>query len=69
MGGTFDHLHLGHRLLLTQACLITKDVLYVGVTADSILAQKAYAGFIEPYEVRKGSVERLLKRLAPNLQV
>ena len=37
MGGTFDHMHLGHRLLLTQACLVTRNVLHCGVTSDTLL--------------------------------
>jgi cytidyltransferase-like protein len=43
MGGTFDHMHLGHKLLLTQACLLTKDTLHVGITGDALLAKKAYS--------------------------
>ena len=67
MGGTFDHMHLGHRLLLTQACLVTRDVLHVGVTSDTLLTQKAYASLIEPYEERLESVKQFLDRLAPNI--
>ena len=67
MGGTFDHMHLGHRLLLTQACLVTRNVLHVGVTSDALLTQKAYASLIEPYEERLESVKQFLDRLAPNI--
>lgn len=36
LGGTFDHLHAGHRILLTLAALITKDDgrLIVGVSGE-----------------------------------
>lgn len=53
MGGTFDHMHLGHRLLLTQACLVTRGVLHCGVTSDTLLTKKAYASLIEPYAARQ----------------
>ena len=43
MGGTFDHMHSGHRLLLTFAALLTKGTLHCGVTAESLLKKKAYA--------------------------
>jgi len=52
IGGTFDHMHLGHRLLLTQACLVTKTTLHVGITSDALLTKKAYAQHIEAYELR-----------------
>lgn len=69
MGGTFDHMHLGHRLLLTQACLVTRRCLHVGVTSDKLLTSKAYATFIEPYEYRVAQVKDFLDRLAPHLEV
>ena len=62
-------MHLGHRLLLTQACLVTKSVLHVGVTSDALLTQKAYSHWIEPYEKRLHNVSDFLKRLAPHLRV
>lgn len=40
MGGTFDHMHLGHKLLLTQAALLTTDVLHIGITGDQLLLKK-----------------------------
>eukprot|EP00967_Tisochrysis_lutea_P067535 scaffold88214_cov18-Tisochrysis_lutea.AAC.1 len=32
LGGTFDRLHCGHRLLLATAALIAQDTAYVGIT-------------------------------------
>lgn len=32
IGGTFDHFHLGHRLLVLSALLVTKNRLVVGLT-------------------------------------
>lgn len=63
IGGTFDHMHLGHRLLLTQACLVTKTTLHIGVTSDVLLTKKAYASHIEPYENRVQQVKDFLNRL------
>ena len=32
LGGTFDRLHTGHKLLLTEGCLLSNSILTVGVT-------------------------------------
>lgn len=33
VGGTFDRLHAGHRILLAAAALVSRKLLYVGVTS------------------------------------
>jgi hypothetical protein len=35
MGGTFDHLHAGHKILLSMAAWIAEEKLIVGVTGAS----------------------------------
>ena len=32
LGGTFDNLHIGHKILLTEACLHANKSITVGVT-------------------------------------
>jgi len=32
LGGTFDHVHVGHRILLSEACLLATQSVTVGVT-------------------------------------
>lgn len=36
VGGTFDRLHAGHRLLLASTALVTKDDIFVGITGGWI---------------------------------
>lgn len=43
LGGTFDHLHNGHKLLLSQAMLCSNSRILCGVTTDALLKKKAYA--------------------------
>ena len=62
-------MHLGHRLLLTQACLVTDGILHVGVTGDALLTKKAYASLIEGYEARVARVRDFLTRVAPHLKI
>ena len=69
MGGTFDHMHLGHKLLLTQACLLTKDVLHIGVTGDALLVKKAYAEYLEPFAVRRKAVIDFISALTSHAKV
>lgn len=34
LGGTFDHLHAGHKILLSMAAWITSHKIIVGVTGE-----------------------------------
>ena len=34
LGGTFDRLHLGHRILLSACAHLTKEKVLIGVTID-----------------------------------
>ncbi|KAI6081361.1 pantetheine-phosphate adenylyltransferase-like protein [Hypoxylon rubiginosum] len=61
LGGTFDHLHPGHKLLLTAAALLLKvpekDTsnrcqLIIGITGDELLKRKKYAELVQPWDER-----------------
>jgi pantetheine-phosphate adenylyltransferase len=60
LGGTFDHLHDGHRKLLSQAASYKCPVL-VGLTTDALLSKKQFREYIQDYEARKENVEQYLK--------
>jgi pantetheine-phosphate adenylyltransferase len=63
MGGTFDHLHDGHRLLLDNAFLLCKEV-HIGLTTEKMLRRKKHADKIEDYETRKKNLEAYIKSIA-----
>ncbi len=69
IGGTFDHMHLGHKLVLTQACLVTSELIHVGITGDALLQKKSFAEFLEPFEVRKQRVLKFIGVLYPHVKV
>ncbi|ODV87742.1 hypothetical protein CANARDRAFT_193187 [[Candida] arabinofermentans NRRL YB-2248] len=69
VGGTFDHLHDGHRILLTAASFLAKSRLIVGVTGDELLKNKKYAEFLEDYEVRAQSVRDFITLIMPQQNV
>mmetsp|Transcript_8451 Transcript_8451/g.13711 ORF Transcript_8451/g.13711 Transcript_8451/m.13711 type:complete len:315 (-) Transcript_8451:1051-1995(-) len=64
VGGTFDHFHNGHRKLLSICASVCKVELIVGVTADSMLAQKKLKDLIEDIQVRKKHVENFMGPIA-----
>lgn len=69
MGGTFDHLHDGHKLLLTVAGFLAKEKLIVGITGSELLVNKKYAEVLESYMTRRQNVEEFLAYVFPHLLV
>lgn len=73
IGGTFDRLHSGHKLLLTKAVMIltdnsNKDIgkLFIGITGDSLLQKKSLNLLIQPYEFRKQKVVDFMQISCPD---
>ncbi|KAK3939169.1 Phosphopantetheine adenylyltransferase [Diplogelasinospora grovesii] len=65
LGGTFDHLHPGHKLLLTAGALLLqvprKDSqqpceFIIGITGDELLKNKKYAEYVQSWEDRARNV-------------
>lgn len=52
LGGTFDHLHVGHKILLSMGCLLATRRIVVGVTGESMLAKKRHAELLESIQTR-----------------
>ncbi|KAG8903999.1 hypothetical protein FRB99_002411 [Tulasnella sp. 403] len=67
LGGTFDHLHAGHRILLSMSAWITSSRVIVGVTDDVLLAKKSHKEVLEPLPVRIESVTAFLRLFKPGL--
>ncbi len=60
LGGTFDHLHAGHKKLLDTAFSETQKVI-VGVASSKLYAHKQNAHLIEEFQIRKDAVLDYLK--------
>lgn len=63
MGGTFDHLHEGHKLLIETALSLSHKVT-IGLTTQEMLKRKKYASKIESYETRKKKIENFISGIA-----
>ncbi|KAI0188117.1 hypothetical protein EV127DRAFT_133560 [Xylaria flabelliformis] len=75
LGGTFDHLHAGHKLLLTAAAILLKVPedpgtpparFVIGVTGDELLKRKKYAELVQSWDLR---VTNVIEFLASILQL
>ena len=70
VGGTFDHLHAGHKLLLTMTALLLDckvastqsrgSLLTVGITGDELLKKKQFLDELLDWDTRQASVRQFL---------
>ena len=66
VGGTFDHLHLGHKLLLTMTASVVEidqkqpRELTIGITGDTLLKKKQYAEHLQDWNQRQECVRDFL---------
>ncbi|OKL56522.1 hypothetical protein UA08_08232 [Talaromyces atroroseus] len=74
VGGTFDHLHIGHKLLLTATALALDHrreeqvgsrprSLVVGITGDEMLVNKKFAEYLESWEERWQNTAAFLRAI------
>ena len=63
LGGTFDRLHNGHKILLSAALLRCDTRITVGVTAPSLLNKKMLPELIQSVEDRIDSVESFIEQV------
>ena len=69
VGGTFDHMHDGHKILLSVASFITKVKLIIGLTDQELLVNKKHKGLLESFDVRSKNVSQFLRVLKPGLNL
>uniref|UniRef100_A0A7S1KYQ4 Cytidyltransferase-like domain-containing protein n=1 Tax=Neobodo designis TaxID=312471 RepID=A0A7S1KYQ4_NEODS len=67
MGGTFDRLHVGHKVLLTYSVLHARHRLRIGVTGEELLKRKRHAELLQPFEERRRNVETFVRALRTDL--
>lgn len=67
VGGTFDRLHAGHRLLLTTAAWASSRKLWIGVASASLLGRKAHGKLIAPFQQRAQGASDFARSVRPDL--
>ncbi|KIM65345.1 hypothetical protein SCLCIDRAFT_1212514 [Scleroderma citrinum Foug A] len=68
LGGTFDHLHAGHKILLSMAAWITEKKLIVGLTDEVLLQRKSYRDLLEPFHTRVEKTRSFLQMFRQDLE-
>jgi phosphopantetheine adenylyltransferase len=74
VGGTFDHLHIGHKLLLTMFAFVLGrksssatdhglSSLTIGITGDALLKNKKFAEYLESWQSRQQAVHAFISSL------
>ncbi|GAA5940747.1 putative pantetheine-phosphate adenylyltransferase [Sporobolomyces koalae] len=67
LGGTFDHLHAGHKILLSMACSIATRKVIVGVSDDALLGKKQHRAHLESIQQRIRNVEAFIELVRPTI--
>ncbi|MFX0017178.1 MAG: pantetheine-phosphate adenylyltransferase [Candidatus Hermodarchaeota archaeon] len=60
MGGSFDHLHEGHKYLIKIALSLSRKVI-IGLTTQSLLKNKKFPSKIENYKTREENLKEFIK--------
>ncbi len=63
LGGTFDHLHEGHKFLLKTA-LSLSEFIEIGLTSQDLLKSKQYSLKLEDYKTRKENLMTYINSFA-----
>ncbi|KAK4874734.1 hypothetical protein RN001_014094 [Aquatica leii] len=66
-GGTFDRLHIAHKLLLSEVALRSSSRVTVGVTDENMLQSKTLYELVEPLENRLNGVKDFMMDVCPEL--
>ncbi|GAB1603370.1 bifunctional coenzyme A synthase-like [Argonauta hians] len=69
LGGTFDRIHTGHKVLLTCACLLSSRAVTIGVSDENFAARKILSELLEPLETRMDSVRNFIQCIKPTIKL
>lgn len=69
LGGTFDRLHDGHKVLLSQSCLLCDNKLTIGITDGERNKKKLLWELMQAYSVREEGVVSFVSDIKPTITV
>ena len=64
--GTFDHLHAGHKSVLTRSLFMTRGILYIGFASEELLQRKSCPQALETLNIRKRNVSDFITAIMPD---
>ncbi|XP_033103260.1 bifunctional coenzyme A synthase-like [Anneissia japonica] len=67
LGGTFDRLHNGHKILLSESCLRAEKKITIGVTDGPMIKKKTLTELILPIEERCLHLKSFLSDVKPQV--
>lgn len=68
VGGTFDHLHAGHKILLTMTAWLAQERVVCGITDDALLVNKKHKEVMENLAARSQGVRKFYHTLRRDIQ-
>lgn len=68
LGGTFDHLHNGHKVLLSEALIRTRKSMTIGITNVNMVQKKVLWELIQPLEKRMDDVRSFLTDVCDSIE-
>ncbi|KAL3273238.1 hypothetical protein HHI36_014692 [Cryptolaemus montrouzieri] len=68
IGGTFDRLHIAHKLLLSELALRTDSKVTIGITDENMIQSKVLHELIQDLSTRIENVRNFISDICPDLQ-
>lgn len=68
IGGTFDNIHDGHKLLLSTALLLADEKVTIGVADGVLLGKKVLKELIQPVDARIRNLVELIELYKPGME-
>jgi predicted metal-dependent HD superfamily phosphohydrolase/phosphopantetheine adenylyltransferase len=69
IGGTFDHLHEGHRILVSVAAILATKKLVIGLSTGPLLVKKKHREYMQSYAQREFALERFIHNINPSIRI
>ena len=66
-GGTFDHIHNGHKILLSEGILRCSRKFTLGMADGDLLKKKTLKELIQPVDIRIDKLKKVLSDMDPSL--
>ena len=67
LGGTFDRLHVAHKILISEALLLARKRIVIGIASGPLLEKKLLKELIEPIDKRVDAVKLFIDSVQSHL--